>query len=66
MKKVIKRFEFETCPKCGSQAEWTESEVDTESYEDSYCCRECETKYSIIFDMSYKYHYIEDTESCVS
>jgi transcription elongation factor Elf1 len=60
LKKVIGEFEFETCPKCGKQAEWTGSEVDKESYTDSYCCKHCNSKYDINFDMYYKCHWIEE------
>lgn len=61
IKKVINDFtDFCDCPKCGKQAEWTGSEVDKESYTDSYYCEHCKSKFDISFDMYYKCHWIDE------
>jgi transcription elongation factor Elf1 len=53
-------LEFETCPVCGGNSNWVGSEVDRESYYDTYICDKCGKQYTIAFDMSYKAHYIDE------
>ncbi len=59
-KKVLEDFEFETCPHCGGNADWTGSEVDKESYYDNYICKACGKKYTVVFEMVYEYHLVEE------
>jgi transcription elongation factor Elf1 len=60
VKKVIEDFEFEKCPVCGARADWTGSEVDKESYCDNYVCDNCGKHYTIVFDMYYSCHWVEE------
>lgn len=58
-KVIIDNFDFETCPICGGWAEWVGSDVNKESYCDTYKCDKCGKEYTIVFEMNYKYHTID-------